>query len=113
MSAPCCAVFACAAVATAVAGSAGLMNSNMCMAMAPACRLRCSANLLNSSDDIGIRAAPTDVATHQFLYGCVVGAAGLLEQRDRGHDLACSAIPTLISVMFYECRLHRMQCVGS
>ena len=35
-SAPCCAVFACAAVAIAAAGSAGRMNSKVCIETAPA-----------------------------------------------------------------------------
>ena len=35
-SAPCCAVFACAAVAIAAAGSAGRMNSKVFMEIAPA-----------------------------------------------------------------------------
>src|SRR5436853_7459113 len=77
-SAPCCAVFACAAVATAVAASAGRRNSKVCMAslllsgvLSPYPQLCVFANLLDRGHDIGIGAAAADVAAHQFFHGRV------------------------------------------
>src|SRR2546428_1188434 len=85
--APCCAVFACAAVATAAAESAGRTNSKVCMGSL-LLALTVFANLLDCSHDIGIGSAAADVAAHQFLDGRIVGTAGFLEQRYRRHDLA-------------------------
>src|SRR6266568_6281916 len=102
-SAPCCAVFACAAVAIAVAGSVGRRNSNVCMARSCA-RLLVVANLLDRGHDIGIGAAPADVAAHQFLHGRVTGAAWFLEQGNGRHDLAGRAITALVAVAGNERR---------
>src|SRR5213594_3691296 len=77
-SAPCCAVFACAAVATAAAESVGRMNSKVCMGMAPALSLSVFANLLDRGHNIGIGSAAADVAAHQFLHCFVVRTAGFL-----------------------------------
>src|SRR2546426_8025454 len=86
-SAPCCAVFARAAVATAAAESAGRTNSKVCMGSL-LLALTVFANLLDCSHDIGIGSAAADVAAHQFLHRRVVGTAGLFEQRHGRHDLA-------------------------
>src|SRR5436305_12258516 len=79
-SAPCCAVFACAAVATAAAGSTGRMNSKVFMETLPAL-LDVFAKLLDCGHDIGIGPTAADVAAHQFLHACVVRSAWFLEQR--------------------------------
>src|ERR1043166_4790502 len=86
-SAPCCAVFARAAVATAAAESAGRTNSKICMGSL-LLALSVLANLLDRGHDIGIGSAAADVAAHQFLYRRVVRTAGFLEQRNGRHDLA-------------------------
>src|ERR1043166_877337 len=70
------------------------------------------ANLLDRGNDIGIRSAPADVASHQFLHRRVIWTAGFLEQRHGRHDLSRGAISALVSVASNECRLHRMQVVG-
>src|SRR5438552_14957562 len=88
-SAPCCAVFACAAVATAALESAGRMNSKVCMGwlLLAAKWLSACANFLDGGHDIGIGSAAADVAAHQFLYCRIVRTARFFEQRNAGHDL--------------------------
>src|SRR2546427_7406072 len=109
-SAPCCAVLACAAVATAVAESTGRMNSKVFI-RSLAVALRILANLLDGRHDILIGAAAADVAAHQLLDGGVSGTARFPEQCNGRHDLARSAIPALVSIVSEERRLHGMQCV--
>jgi hypothetical protein len=75
-------------------------------------RLGTLANLLNRSNDVGVRTAPTDIAAHEFFDGGVVRSTRFFEQCDGGHDLARGAIPTLVSVGGKECGLHGMQCFG-
>src|SRR5690349_13121159 len=87
-SAPCCAVFARAAVAIAAAGSAGRINSKLCMVHSCSRVLSALSYLLDRGDDVGVSAATADVAAHQFLHGRVVRTARLFEQRHRRHDLA-------------------------
>src|SRR5436190_820216 len=72
-------------------------------------RLRAPPRRLHRSDNIGIRAAATDVAAHAFTHRVVILPAGLLEQRHRRHDLSRRAVPTLEPIMLEERRLHRMQ----
>src|SRR5919197_90200 len=80
-SAPCCAVFDCAALAMAAAGSVGRINSKMRIeSLSP--RLTVFANLLNGGDDVGVGPAAADVAAHEFLHRSVFGAARLFEQGD-------------------------------
>ena len=69
------------------------------------------ADLLNGFDDVGVRAAATDVAAHQFFHRSIVGTARFFEQRDRRHDLARGAVTTLISIAGNEGRLHGMHCL--
>jgi len=63
-------------------------------------------------DDAGVGAATTDVAAHAFAHIGVGRPAGLLEQRDRGHDLAGRAIAALVAIVRDEGRLHGMQRPG-
>ena len=72
---------------------------------------RVFSNLLDSGDDILVRAATADIAAHEFLDLGVRGAAWLFKQCDGGHDLAGGAVSALVPIMSEECRLHRMQCV--
>src|SRR5207244_1235062 len=111
-SAPCCAVLARAAVATAVAGSLGRRNSKVFMTDRSGWRLSVVANLLDGGHDIGIGSAAADVAAHQFLHGRVTGTAWFLEQGNGRHDLAGRAIAALVSVAGNECRLHGMHGAG-
>ena len=69
-----------AAAAIAVVESVGRMNSKVCIV--PSCCLSAFSNLLDRFDDIGVGAATTDVATHQFLYCRIVGTTRLFEQRN-------------------------------
>src|SRR5690349_9280346 len=85
------------------------MNSKICIEKTPA--LSALAELLDRCNNVGIGAAAADVAAHQFLYRSVIGAAWLLEQCDRGHDLSRSAITALISIVGEECLLHGMHCL--
>src|ERR1043165_6586837 len=86
-SAPCCAVFDCAAVAMAAAGSAGRMNSKVCMDLSCS-RLSAFPHLLNGGDDVGVGAAAADIAAHQFLHRGIIWTTRLVEQRHRRHDLS-------------------------
>ena len=110
-SAPCCAVFVCAATLIAAAASSGRMNSKVCMGSLLLAARR-SADLLDRGHDVGIGPAAADVAAHQLLHVRVVGTAGLLEQRDRRHDLARRAVAALVAVAGHERRLHRVQRLG-
>src|ERR1700757_3272331 len=75
-SAPCWAVFDWAAVAMAAAESVGRMNSKVCMALLLRV-LSVLANLLDRLDYVGVGAATTDVAAHQFLHRRIVGTTRL------------------------------------
>src|SRR5688500_15494624 len=97
-SAPCCAVFACAAAATAAEGSLGRTNSKVFMEIALVRGSRFLANLLDRGNDVGIGPAAADVAAHQFLHGRVVGTARFLEQGNGRHDLTGCAIAALVAV---------------
>jgi len=70
------------------------------------------ANVLDGGDDVGVGAATADVAAHQFLDVGVARAAWLLEQGDRGHDLAGSAVAALVAVMLDERGLHGVEIAG-
>src|SRR5204863_9442836 len=87
-SAPCCAVFASAAVATAAAESAGLTNSKVCMGLLLCSRLSVFASLLDRRHDVGIGSAAADVPAHQFLHVRVGRTAGFGKQGYARHDLA-------------------------
>ena len=66
---------------------------------------RCSgalADVLDGGDDVGICAATTDIAAHQFLDVGIGGAAWLFEQSDGGHDLAGRAVAALVAVVLDE-----------
>src|SRR5882672_7945816 len=80
-SAPCCAVFVCAAVFTAAAESAGRMNSKLCMGSL-LFALGLLADLLDRGHDVEIGPAAADVAAHQLLHRRVVRTARLLQQRN-------------------------------
>src|SRR4051812_46780796 len=71
-----------------------------------------SARLLNRRDDVGVRAATTDVATHAFPDVGVRWAARLAEQCDGGHDLPRRAVAALVAVVLDERRLYGMQRPG-
>src|SRR5215813_3803525 len=107
-SAPCCAVFDCAAAAMAAAESLGRMNSKVCM-VSPMFALSVFPYLLNRRNDIRVGTAAADVAAHQFLHRSIVRAARFFEQRNGRHDLSRRAVPALIAVTFQESLLHRMQ----
>ena len=90
----------------------GPNESEGLMASAPGVddsRARRSADLLHRRDDVQVGAAPADVAAHQLLDVRVVGAARLLQERDRRHDLARRAVAALVRVARDERGLHRMQ----
>src|SRR5262249_34622730 len=110
-SAPCCAVFDCAPVAMAAAGSGGRMNSKLCMKLSLRSVLSGFANLLGCGGDIGGGDATTDVAAHQFFHRRIVWTASFFEERDCRHDLTRSAVAALIAVTSNKSRLHRMHCV--
>src|SRR5690242_19375692 len=60
-------------------------------------------------DDVGIGAAPAEVAAHR-LADLVVGLrAALAEHRDRAHDLPRRAVAALEAVVRDERLLHRVQ----
>src|SRR6267143_730596 len=61
--------------------------------------LRLAADFLDGGDDAGVRPATADVAAHAFADISIVRPAGLLEQRDRRHDLAGGAIAALIGIV--------------
>src|SRR5690349_18711605 len=107
-SAPCCAVFAFAALAMAAAAFSERLNSKVCMKENSCAQLRAFANLLDCRDDVGVSAAAADVAAHQFLDRSIIRAAGFFEQSHRGHDLPGGAISALISVEGEEGGLHGM-----
>src|SRR6266851_479496 len=98
-----------APAAIAASASSARWNSNDRIS-AP--RLGLAAGLLDGRDDVGIGAATTDVAAHAFADIGIARPAGLLEQRDRRHDLAAGAIAALIGIVRDERRLHRMQGAG-
>ncbi len=81
---------------------------------------------MNGIDDIGVRAASADIATHAFpdfsggdgalgeqVATYVAGYAGLyfFKHRDCRANLPRCAVTALIAVMFDERRLQRMQIV--
>jgi hypothetical protein len=57
------------------------------------------SNLLNGRDDVGVRTAAADVATHPLADLVRRPGVALLQQSDRGHDLAGRAVPALESVV--------------
>ena len=75
----------------------------------PFLRLGVLPHTLNRRDDVGIRAAATNVAAHEFFHVRVVRSAWFFQQRHRGHDLSGCAIAALIGVAGDKCRLHRVQ----
>src|SRR3984957_2582563 len=79
------------------------VNISMCGSL---CLL---ANVLNGSDDVGVRSTAADIAAHEFLDVGVGGAALLLKKGDRRHDLARGAVPTLVAIVLDEGCLHRVQ----
>src|SRR5262249_33746503 len=85
MSAPCCAVFACAAAPMAAAAFSGRWKSNTRIGILGSSGV--VANVLDGGDDVGVGAAAADVAAHELLDVGIGGAAGFVQQGDGGHDL--------------------------
>src|SRR6476659_6334889 len=90
--APCCAVVDCAAIAIASEIVRALVywkrsmfpRRQRCLAFRHA---RVAPHLLDGRNDVLVGAAAADVAAHQLLDLGVRGAAWLLHERDRRHDL--------------------------
>src|SRR5262245_12806055 len=69
--------------------------------------------LLDRCDDVRIRSAPTQVATHIFTYLVCSSRVPFFHTGNRRHDLAWRAVATLKSVVIDERLLHGMQlCAG-
>lgn len=81
---------------------------------------------MNGIDDVGVRAASAEIATHALAYFSsgdgtlgdqiityVAGYSGfyLFEHRDCRTNLSRRAVTALITFMFDECRLQRMQII--
>jgi hypothetical protein len=79
--------------------------------MSPRVWLRLSARVLYRRDNVGISAAPADIAVHCLLHVVVGGSDRLLEKCNSGHDLARGAVAALVSIMLDKRSLHRMQMV--
>ena len=94
------------------AGIGGRVNSNVFIASLPWPTRRWPTNLLDGGHDVGVGAAAADVAAHQLLHVGIGGAARLLEQRHRRHDLARRAVAALVAVALDKRRLHGMQASG-
>src|SRR5258708_15613792 len=80
----------------------------------PSCELRAlSHRLAHRFDDVGISAAPADVAAH-LLADIVVGSGmAFVEQADRRADLARGAVAALERVVLHEGRLHRVKLLAA
>src|SRR6267378_6445422 len=81
-----------APAAIALSASSARWNSKDCM-------LGLAAGLLDGRDNVGIGAAAADVAAHAFAHIGLIRPAGLVQQRDRGHDLAGGAIAALVGIV--------------
>src|SRR5207244_1510558 len=64
---------------------------------------------LNSSDNVGIRAAAANISAHEFLHLGILRTARFFQQRNRRHDLPGCAIAALIGVGGNKGRLDRVQ----
>jgi hypothetical protein len=72
-------------------------------------RLGTLANLLDRSNDVGVRTTSADIAAHELFDGGIIRSTRFFEKRDGGHDLTRSAVSTLVSIAGKECGLHGMQ----
>src|SRR4051812_11096583 len=101
--APCWAVGERDAAPIAAAASAGRRNSKVRMARLSASAL--PARVLDGRDDVGIGPATADVAAHVLADVVIGGTAGLVQQRQRRHDLPRGAEAALVRVLLEEGRL--------
>src|SRR5215208_1801196 len=92
-----------------------LAGSSATVAIAPptSCRRRYLsgriAHLADRGPDVGIGRAAADVAAHELRDVLVGRRVALLDQLDRGHDLARCAVTALQGVVLNEGALHGMQ----
>src|SRR3954462_11182110 len=75
-------------------------------------RLR-ATHLLHRRDDPRIRAAAADVAAHRLAHVVIGRTPGLVQHRDRRHDLTRRAVPALEAVVGDECLLHRVELLAA